>query len=224
MSQYPGNVGEGGYPLNYNTGAYTPGAKPASVTVICIFAIILGSLGLLCGGFGLVTQLLMLASGGRNPFMPSLPMMTDSAVIVYGVITGIVNILIAAALLAAGIGGLKLMPLARRAMVKLSIFILVWATAMTIVQITWIGPRTIALSQRMQARMGAPANPALVGNFQTVAQAIGALIGWVLWCALPVCVLIFWRSPRVVAAFEGPAGQPPSGQMWPPPPGGPSPY
>lgn len=229
MSQYPGDP-VGGYPIDYSTGAFVPSPRPTSVTVISIFAIILGSLFLLCGGAGVVFQLMVLLSGGRNPFMPgtvggpAAVIRTDTATTVYGVITGVINLLIAAAMLAIGIGGLKLRPWARRAMVPFALFIICWATLLTIVQIAWIGPRTIAYAQQMQSQMRAPPNPALTGDFAMLMQVIGGIVGWVCWCALPVCALIFWRRPAVVSAFEGSPAQPPDvpspfGTTWPPPPG-----
>lgn len=197
---------QGYYPaIEYNAGAFVPNPRPASVTVISIFAIVLGSLALFCGAIGLVMQALMAASGGRNPFMPNLPVMNEPGLIVYQIVNSVVDLLIAGALLAAGIGGLKLRPLARRVMIALSVFILVWATVITVVQVVWVGPKTLAYQHQLQAQMGtsAPA-AAMSAGFETGIQIGGAIVGWVIWCALPVCTLIFWRSARVIAAFEEP--------------------
>lgn len=208
MSAYPPPDDAGNFPVvGYHRGFDQPNPRPTSVTVISIFAIILGSLGLLCNAIGLVTQALMIASGGRNPFMPNLPAMSDTAVSAYGAATSVVNLIISAILLAAGIGGMKLRPLARRAMVALSVFVLGWATVITVVQIVWVRPRTIEYSHQMQARMGTPNAAAVPKGVESGIQIGGAIIGWILWCALPVCVLAFWRSARVIAAFEQP--QPP---------------
>lgn len=223
MSYYPppGQPGPEGYPtLGYNAGAFVPNPRPTSVTLISIFAIVLGSLGLLCGGIGLVFQAVMLASGGRNPFMPTLPPMNDPALQIYNIATSVVSLLIAAVLLGTGIGGLKLRPRARRTMLGLSVFILLWATAITVVQVVWAGPKTMEYSHQYQSQMRAPA-PAVSAGFELGMQIGGAVAGWVAWCALPVCALIFWRSARVVTAFEQP--QPPMATTvdpnWPQPPG-----
>ncbi|HEY2584192.1 MAG TPA: hypothetical protein VGI81_00345 [Tepidisphaeraceae bacterium] len=204
MSEYPPPVGPGDYPtIGYNAGGFVANPRPTSVTMISIFAIVLGSLWLFCGAIGLVMQALIATSGGRNPLMPNLPAMTDLALQVYNVATGVVTLIIAAVLLGAGIGGLKLRPLARRTMLGLSVVILAWATAITVVQIVWVGPKTIEYSHRSQAQMGSPA-PALSAGVESGMQIGGAVLGWVIWCTLPVCTLIFWRSARVAAAFEQP--------------------
>jgi hypothetical protein len=220
MTQYPMQGGAGYDPLSYNSGVYQPSPRPTSVTVISVFAIVLGSLGLFCGGIALVLQILMLASGGRNPFMPTLPPMNDPAVATYGVVSGLISFVIAGSFLAAGIGGLKLRPLARRGMIGLSIFVMFFATITLVAQLVWVGPRTIEYSNRVQKHLKGPTPPAVVGEFQKAGQVVGAFIGWVVWCALPVCVLIFWRSPRVVSAFEGelpPQMGVAGGATWPPP-------
>lgn len=229
MSQYPGNPG--GYPIDYNAGAFVPKPRPTSVTVIAVFAIVIGSLFLLCGAAALVGQVIMLGTNGQNPFLPSTLsgqaalVKPETAVTVYGVITGIVNLLIAAAMLAFGIGGIKLRPFARRGMIGLSVFIICWATLLTILQIAWVGPRTLEYSHRLQAQMPGPKPPAAFANIEQGAQWVGGVLMWVAWCALPVCVLIFWRSPRVVSAFEDQAIPPMGGMganpMWPPAPGQP---
>jgi hypothetical protein len=38
-------------------------------------------------------------------------------------------------------------------------------------------------------------------------QVVFAFVGWVLNCTLPVCFLLLWRSPKVIAAFEQPEAQ-----------------
>jgi hypothetical protein len=212
-------------PIAYNSGVYQPSPRPTSVTVISIFAIVLGSLGLLCGGVRLVMQLMMLASGGRNPFAPGVPPLHDSALTGYNTVNSLISLILSCGFVGAGIGGLKLWPPARRGLIGLSIFVIFFATITLVVQLLWVGPRTLEYTHQIQRHLGQPAPPPFVGDAQKIAQVVGAFIGWVLWCALPVCVLIFWRSPRVIAAFE-PGSLPPPGTVpgstWPPtsaPPG-----
>lgn len=205
MSYYPPPGPPGDYPtIGYSAGAFVPNPRPASVTVISIFAIVLGSLWLLCGAFGLVVQSMMMASGGRNPFMPSMPVMDDKGLLVYQFINGVVDFAVAAVLVAAGIGGLKLRPLARSAMLSLSVFILGWATLNAVVKIVWVAPKTIEYSHRIQGQMGTGSPAAMPAGFETGMQVGAVVVGWVVWCVLPICALIFWRSSRVVAAFEQP--------------------
>jgi hypothetical protein len=205
MSQYPQAETPGSYPLaGYSADGFVPNRTPTAVIIISIFAIVLGSLGLLCGAIGLATEALTAASGGRNPFMPNLPAMDDTALRIYQIANSAVNLILSGVLLGAGIGGLRLRPLARRAMLGLSVFILVWATAASVLQAVWAGPKQLEYSHRLQAQLGAPTPTALSGNFEAGAQVGGVVILWVVWCALPICVLVFWRSERVVAAFETP--------------------
>jgi hypothetical protein len=222
MTHHPGATG-GGYPINYNSGAFAPHPRPTSVSVISIFAIVLGSLGLMCNAISLVVQAILLTMHGGNPaFHAFAPMHNDSAVNAHNFVTGVISLLIAGALLAAGIGGLNLKPIARRGMLQLSVFIIFWATLTVIVQIAWLGPHTLARAQRLQASTTTSSAVAYKTGGE-IGVVLGALFGWILFCALPICVLIFWRSPTVVSAFENASLQPPAGTPsapnWPPPPG-----
>lgn len=225
MAQFQSQGGGPYDPIAYNSGVYQPNPRPTSITVISIFAIVLGSLGLLCGGVGLVGQLMMLASGGRNPFLRAAPPLHDSALTGYNIVNSLINLILSAGFVGAGIGGLKLWPPARRALLALSIFVIFFATVTLVVQLVWVGPRTLEYAHQIQRQLGQPAPPSFVGDAQKIGQVVGAFIGWVLWCALPVCVLIFWRSARVIAAFEPESLPPPGttpGSTWPPasaPPG-----
>jgi hypothetical protein len=225
MAQFQSQGGGPYDPIAYNSGVYQPNPRPTSVTVISIISIVIGSLFLFCNALGLIGQLLMLASGGRNPFLRSAPPMNNAAVTAYGVVISVINLLIAGAFLFAGIGGLKLWPSARRGLIALSVFVVFYATLALVVQLVWVGPRTLEYSHRIQRQLHQTTPTPMVDDFQKTAQVVGAFIGWVIWCAVPVCVLIFWRSPQVISAFE-PGSLPPPGTMpgstWPPtssPPG-----
>lgn len=207
MSQYPPPAD-----LNYAYGAYRPSPRPTSVSVLSIIAIVLGALGLLCGGLGLLGQIMILMTGGKNPFAPTAPVMTNSALAVYGAVSALVSLILSAALLAGGIGGLKLSPRARRLMILWSIVVIVWATLNLIVQLVWINPATAEITRQTQAKLN-PQAAQTMSQFMGPLQIVAAFIGWLLWCILPVLFLTLWRSPKVVQAFEGA----PPGQAYPQP-------
>ena len=198
-------------PINPNVaGGYVPpfasvvSPRPGAITVLSILAIIFGSLGLLCGGLGLVSQLMMLAMGGRNPFMPQLPA-SNFAVTAYGAFAVFVALVLSAVLLIGGIGGLKLRPWARRMMIVWSVVTIAWATINLVITLVWINPIAAEYARQVQLRL----NPQTAKTMTTMLapiQTVSAVIRWLLTCVLPVCFLILWRSPKVVAAFETEAG------------------
>lgn len=180
--------------------------QPASIMVMSILAVILGSLGILCSGPGLVGQLMMLATGGRNPFLPQLPA-NRMSLTVYGTVASLVALVLSAALLAGGIGGLRLRPWARRAMIVWSVVILVWATLTMVITIVWINPATVDYVRRVQLQTN-PRAGAMTGSMLGPFQTAAAVIRWLLACILPICFLTLWRSRKVVEAFEAPNVQP----------------
>jgi len=210
MSQYQPPPFQPDY---YNGPIASP--RPTSVTAISIVAIIFGSLGVLCGGMGLVMQILVLASGGKNPFMPTAPMMTSHALLVFQAISGVVSLVLAAGLLAAGIGGLKLLPWARTTMLWVAIAIIVWATIGLVLGLVWVGPETAKVMQQFQAQQNAGA-PGLPASMYGGIQKVTMIVTWILELIFPIFILIYWRSPRVVAAFE--PGTAPPGSPGPIPP------
>lgn len=178
-------------------------ARPGSISVMSIVAIVFGSLGLLCGAFGLVFQLAALAMGGRNPFMPTAPPMNDTAVAAYTAVAGVISLGLLGMLLAGGIGGLKLRPWARRMMIRWSIIVIVLSTIHLVIALVWVNPVAARYTRQMQLQIN-PQAASAVGPVIGAAQTIGTFIGWLLNCILPVCFLILWRSPKVIAAFEQP--------------------
>lgn len=192
----------GAYPqVNYATPIPRP--RPTSVTVMSILAIIFGSLGLICGVTGLASQLALLAMGGRNPFAPNVPVMNNTGVVAYGAVAGIVRLAFSGVLLAGGIGGLRLRRWARPAMIRWSVALIGWATINLVILLVWVNPVTVQYFRNTQLQ-GNPQAAKMMGSMMGPMQAASAVVGWVFECALPVCFLIFWRSPKVVAAFESP--------------------
>ena len=226
MSHYPDpNAYPGGYPQGYDPnlqyaspGMRPPPARSTSVTVIGIIAIILGSLGVLCGGFGLATNLFMAANGGRNPFAPdggpaSGAPAVDGRVAVYNVVSAAVSLVLSIVLLAGGIGAMKLSRWARKTLMAYAVITIVVTVVNTVLAIAWVGPAQMAAVKQSQ-----PGNPVLSMSGPILIGA--AIFGLVFGCALPVCILIFWSRPNVKAAFENQGMTPPPY----PPQGGPGIY
>jgi hypothetical protein len=179
--------------------------RPGAVTVMSILAIVFGSLGLLCGLTGVASQFAMLATGGRNPFAPNVPAM-NSGIVVYGAARAVILLALSAVLLAGGIGGLKLRPWARRTLIGWSIALVTWATINLIITLVWVNPATADYMRSVQLRTN-PQAAKMMGSMMGPLQTVFAVIGWATELILPVCFLILWRSPRIVAAFESPEVQ-----------------
>jgi hypothetical protein len=91
---------------------------------------------------------------------------------------------------------------------------LVWTVIKTVVQIAWVGPATMKAIEEMQrTNPGQAAQTQQVMKFMGAGMTVGAIVVFVLYAALPICFLIFWKKPHVTAAFEGTgaAGGPPQG-------------
>ena len=203
-------------------GMVPPNPRPTSVTALSITAIIVGSLGLLCGAFGALAQVMTLAMGGKNPMAPNLPAATSQGVNAYGAFASVVLLGLAGALLAGGIGGLKLRPWARRLMIQLAVVTLVWATFQLIMQVAWVIPETASRVAQIQAQMD-PQSAKLISGMMGPFQYGVAFISWIIWCILPTFFLTLWRSPTVIQAFDSGSvsagGMPPlipPGQQYPP--------
>lgn len=178
-------------------------SRPGSITVMSILAIVFGSLGLLCGAIGLLGQLVTFAMGGRNPFMANVPAMKNLAVTGYGAFAAMVVVILAATLLAGGIGGLKFRPWARPLMIWWSIVTLAWATINLIIMLVWVNPVTADYIRQVQ-RQTNPQAAQMMGSMMGPLQVIQAFINWGLACILPICFLFLWRSQKVVEAFAPP--------------------
>jgi hypothetical protein len=202
------------YDMNYSSGPL-PSPRPSSVTVLSIFAIIIGSLLLLCNGLAMLSELMMIGSGGKNPFAPNMPAMNNQAINTFNAVDAFVKLILAGFLLAGGIGGLGLRPWARRAMVTWSIAVLVWATLALILQLAWVAPAMAEFNQRVQTQFN-PQMAQTMSSMQKPVQLAFAVFAWVVWCILPVCFLLTWRSPRVVGAFQAQSGDMPPGGPYPP--------
>ncbi len=205
MSQFP-PVPPSQPPLGmpYAYGLY-PKPRPGVITGLSVTAIILGSLGILCTGLGLAMQIAIIAAKGKNPLAPNMPTFHDPAIAWFGAISAAVSLGLSISLLIGGIGGIRLWPVARKAMILWSIVTIVWVTLGLVLQFAWVIPVTAEFMANTQTKTGQQMPRAMAHTVQT----IGAVLGWLLWCVLPALFLIFWRSQRVIEAFD-PNAQPPA--------------
>ena len=191
--------------LPYAYGDFQP-ARPGSINGLAITGIILGSLGILCNGVGLLAQAVVMSTG-KNPMMPNAPVISDPVVTGSGAVTSFVSLAISIWLLASSIGALYLKPAARRSLIKWSVVTLIWAVVLFVVQVTLVIPATADLILKQPTVNGSTPPPGMAAGIK-VFQFLGAGVVSVIWCVLPVLILLMWRSPRVIAAFEKPPEPP----------------
>jgi hypothetical protein len=220
QGQLPPGQFPGQYPQPYVPGYATPmpeNPRPASVTTLAIIGIVLAGLATLCIGCGTIAAVVQLAGGTamQNFGGQQQPQLSQGAQ-TFNVVAGVVELVLWVVVLVACIGALSLRPTMRRLAINWSYVMIVWAVVKTAVQITWIGPETVKAMQEMQAANPGPSPaPPQMMRIMSGAMTVGAIVMFLIYVALPVCFLIWWRKPHVAAAFEG-AGAAPGG----PPPGG----
>lgn len=238
----------GNQPINYAPqpgGQYMPipPKRPGSITTVAIFAIIMGSLGVLCCG---VLQLVGAVGAMGEARMPDGTVIKqDPSVASVGAIMGIITVLTSGTLLAVGIGGLRLAKWARQLGIIVAVVILLLALTRFVITVTYTGPKTEQMMKKMEEAMAkdqkngqAPPQMAKLMSSMTIGVGIAVLL---LEGLTPVLILMLWTNKGTAKqAFEsGPAaayaaqmpygpgpvaGQPPYGQGYPPagnpPPGG----
>jgi hypothetical protein len=176
--------------------------RPASIVAISILVVVLGSLVVLCDGIVLIAFVVTRVSPDPDIAAMQDPYST-APMRAFNTVEVLVGLALGAMLLAGGIGGIKLRPRARKLLVQ-------WAVASLFFQ-----PLTCAISLYFAISMTVPAAPQQVitqlgGDGQVMTYAyhgpdIGAILSLaIVSCVLPICVLIFWRRPVVVEAFEKP--------------------
>jgi hypothetical protein len=130
---------------------------------------------------------------------------------VFGVVSGVLELALWVVLLFACIGALSLKPFSRKLALNWSYVMIVWAVVKTAVQLAWIGPETVRVMKEMQASSPGPnAPPPQMMNIMSGTMTVMTVVMFLIYVALPVCYLIWWRKPNVIAAFEG-AGAAPGG-------------
>ena len=199
MTQYPGP----NYPPQ-QPGYYTPYAqnpapmRPTAVTVLAIFGIIFGALGVLCKPFGLAAM--FIPQAGPNPMVD---MQRD--MVAWNVANTAVGLAISVLLLAGSIGSLSLKPWAVPAMRTYAVLAVLMTVVNLVVTLIWVMPKMQqAQQQMMQQQPGAP--PQMAAIMQT-AGWVGAVVGAVMALIYPALLWYFYGRPDVKAAFGAPGGQ-----------------
>lgn len=224
MSQYPtGPYSPPPHALGYGQYAYAPPGprRPTSVTVIAVFTIIFGILGLIGVTFQLVQVFIPQAFqfGAPNPVTDV--MRTDPVIATWTVATSAAGGVLAIVELAGGVGAMSLKPWARKALLTYAVAVILIGLIGVVFNFAIVLPRLSQIPQnRPEVKMAIQIMPYSAG--------CGVVVGMI----LPVCVLVYMNRPNVKAAFaaqgaaghpQGPTpdGQPPQGGQ---PPVGPGPY
>lgn len=192
-------------PLSYGQPATS--GRPTSVTVIAIIGIILASLALLCGGGGLVINLI--AAGGGLPGQPK-PSGTQTT---YNVVTGLIILVWGVALLLGCIGALRMSPWARKFLVTLSIVDIAYVIVKNLIALLVVVPEQVRLIQAQMAQQQAAPPQGFMQGMTAGTYGAVVLVA-ILSLIYPIATLIVMRKPDVVSAFErgaGGAGYPPYG-------------
>ena len=198
MSQYPGP----GYPQqtpNY----YAPmppqaPLRPTAVTVLAIFGIIFGVLGVLCKPIGLA-MMFVPQQAGVNPMVD-----LQRDMMAWNVINTVVGLAISVVLLAGSIGSLSLKPWARSAMISYAGLAVVMTLVNLVVTLIWIVPAMKQMQAQMPQQQGAPN----MGAIMQTAGAVGAFVGAAVALIYPVLLWYFYNRPEIKAAFGGGQGGP----------------
>ena len=173
--------------------------RPTSVTVLGIIGIIAAILWLLCGGFSLVMMIGSLSAGKNlmnfgNAQMPYSKVQTE-----FGAVSSALSVVLAATLLIGCIGALYQRPWSRSLIMGWSAVMLLFATAMLVVQLVWTGPE----AERVMLQNNDP-NIAKMRGFLHGYMIGAGCCTWLIYAALPICFLFFWRGEAVKAAFTEP--------------------
>jgi len=149
--------------------------KPGSIKVFGILNVVFGAIGLICGGFGFLTLMVMQSSSDMGNAIQS----AMSAQYSGGYMTAVIGLLLNIFLLTCGIGLLKERNWGR----------------------TWsLGYAVLGIIHTVGGAIGAvifaQAGPAAMG------AGFGAIIGTAIGVIYPICILIFLTRPNVVEALK----------------------
>jgi len=149
--------------------------KPGSIKVFGILNVVFGAIGLICGGFGFLTLVVMQSSSDMGDAIQS----AMSAQYSGGYMTAVIGLLLNIFLLTCGIGLLKERNWGRT-----------WSLGYAVLGIIH------AVVGAIGAVIFAQAGPAAMG------AGFGAIIGTAIGVIYPICILIFLTRPNVVEALK----------------------
>jgi hypothetical protein len=178
-------------------GAPTPG-RPKSISVISVFAIVVGSISCLCGAGGLIIAAIALGSSGSGMLAQSVESQ-PAAMKAWDIVQPLVGLALGIVLLFGGVGGVQGRAWARRLLVKWSPVAIVFQIFNGILHLYFALTFTIPQMRQDQQIRGAA--PGIITGV-AVGQVVGIVGVVVLFCILPICILVYWKRPYVVGAFE----------------------
>ena len=154
--------------------------KPGSIKVFGILNVIFGSLGLVCGGFGFLTLVIMQSSSEMGDAIQSaMSAQYSEGYMTFIMFTAVIGLLLNIFLLTCGIGLLKERNWGRT-----------WSLCYAVLGIIHAAVSAIG------AVIFAQAGPAAIG------AGFGAIIGTAIGVIYPICILIFLTRPNVVEALK----------------------
>jgi hypothetical protein len=168
--------------------------RPTSVTVFGILNIVFAALGVL----GLIASiaLFFMPSDSNNPVIKI--MHENAAYALWLKVCIPLGVLSCAALLAAGIGLLRLKPWARKLSIGYAIYAIVFGIVGMVVNFIFLVEPMVKEAQNQQGPEAAGA----------IGGAIGGSFGGCFGLIYPVLLLIFMLRPTVVSAFQSSAPSP----------------
>ena len=208
MTQYPGpSYPAPGAPPGYQPDYGRPAAsyRPTPITVLAIFGIIFGGMGLLCKPLGLAVAF-MPQPPGANPAMAM-----QRELLPWNLANAGIGTVISVLLLASAIGSLSLKPWARKGMLAYAGLAVVMSLVTLVVTIVWVVPKMHDMQQQIMLQSGGRGGPppAQMATIMQAAGTAGAVIAFIIALIFPAFILYLYTRPHIVAAFEGTA--PPAG-------------
>jgi hypothetical protein len=190
--------------LGYYPASMPPqGSRPASISAISVTAIVLGSLGTLCGAFNIIVSIVMLLSSSASAAMTRSAQFQSTGFKAFAAAQALIITALYGTLLIGGIGGVQVREWARKLLIRWAVVMLVWVPLSVVVQSVLVAITPMQQMQQQFIRPGQPAPPFPAGTFKVV-QIVSAVFGGAIQCVFPPFILVFWRRPNVGQAFEEP--------------------
>jgi len=175
---------------------------PASIMVISIFAIVIGALTVLCDGMTTLSTVIFLfvsksaALAQQNQFQ-TVPMKVIS------IVQLIIGFALGGVLLAGGIGGVQVRAWARKLLIRWAATNIVYQLLTGAIGLYFALAVTMPAMQQQFNKQPAkqPMPPGMI-TFISAGSVLTVVISALVLCILPICILIFWRRPNVIEAFE----------------------
>ena len=187
--------------LGYYPAAVTR-PQPASIMVISIFAIVIGALTVLCDGMTTLSTVIFLFFSNSAAFAQQNQFQTTPMKVI-SVVQLMIGFALGGVLLAGGIGGVQIRAWARKLLIRWSITNIVFQLLTGAIGLYFALVVTMpAMQQQFNKQPAKQPLPPGMMTFVSAGSVITVVITAVVLCILPICILIFWRRPNVIEAFE----------------------